>query len=153
MISSSKIFCMSEKLLRLWAECDIFAAQKQKIKVKKEYLYKQILLLKKWQSELICTQLHNIKELKLKKAELLLNFISLSETLNFDFNLTASSVKKFSNKIHAASENNKWDFLLILMCFHCCHILLILRSTVTCLFWLIALVLLWLWTLHFNFLD
>ena len=80
--------------------------------MKKEYLHKQIVLLKKCQLELIRTEFHNIKELKLKETVPLLNltavrFFYSSEALGFDFNLAASLAEGFSDRMHAASENNE----------------------------------------------
>ena len=62
---------MSEEILQLEKEKDAIAAQKQEMKIslvsftaKKERLHKQITFLEKRRSELIHTELQNIKELK-----------------------------------------------------------------------------------------
>ena len=63
-ISSEKIDKVSKKILQLEKEKDAIMTQKQEMKAKKERLCKQIAFLKKHQSELICTELQNIEELK-----------------------------------------------------------------------------------------
>ena len=70
-ISPEKINKVSEKILQLEKEKNAVTAQKWEMKtslvsftVKKERLHKQITFLKKCQSELIHTELQNIKELK-----------------------------------------------------------------------------------------
>ena len=109
-ISSSKLSHIEEELLWLCAERDFIAAQKWEIKAKKVWLHKQISLLKKCQSELIQTELYNIKELKQKKLQavkdLFLNStisLTIFALKDFDFNLTASLVKDFSAETITAS--------------------------------------------------
>ena len=63
-ISPEEIDKVSEEILQLEKEKDAIVAQKWEMKVKKERLHKQITFLKKRWSELIHTELQNIKELE-----------------------------------------------------------------------------------------
>ena len=82
---------MSEEILQLEKEKDAVMAQKQDMKAslvsftaKKERLHKQITFLKKYQSELIHTELQNIEELKAEEQAAAVTAGSFNEpSLNF----------------------------------------------------------------------
>ena len=66
------------------------------MKVKRERLHKQISLLRKCQSEMICTELQNIEELKAEKQM----FDFLSDSILKDFNFTF-----FTNEFFAVNSS------------------------------------------------
>ena len=86
-ILSAELNHIRNKLLQLQREKQKTKIRKQKLKIKKERLHKQITLLKKQQTELVQTELYNIKKLETEKVSINLSLFScISDSLLLSLN-------------------------------------------------------------------